>query len=326
MAIPRRFLPPTAMLAAFESAARTGSFTQAGVELNLTQSAISRQIRALEERLGADLFVRERQNVRLTVAGLSYAREIREALKHIGDASMAIRASPRATSLNLAVLPSFAARWLIPRLPSFFSAHPDVTINFSTRTTPFEFETEPFDAAIHFGDPAWSGAESIPLMGEVGIALAGPSFLASHAFSSPEDLLSAPLLILRSRPDAWERWFLANGVYYDSVNGPLFDQFDTMAAAAKAGLGVALLPTFLFQEEVASGQLVPIFDKATPSDSSYHLIWPHSRRDNPTMILFREWLAREANSEQAVAHELGPDPYPERTRKRPEVHNLDAKD
>jgi LysR family transcriptional regulator, glycine cleavage system transcriptional activator len=316
MAIPRRFLPPTAMLAAFEAAARTGSFTQAGVELSLTQSAVSRQIRALEERLGADLFVRERQAVKLTEAGLSYAREIREALKHIGDASMAVRASPRAASLNLAVLPAFASRWLIPRLPSFLAANPDVTINFSTRLAPFEFAAEPFDAAIHFGHPAWMGAESIPLMGETVVALAGRVFLESHQFASPEDLLSAPLLILRSRPDAWERWFLANGVYYDSVNGPLFDQFDSMASAAKAGVGVALLPAFLFEEEVTRGELVPLFDKQTPSDDSYHLVWPHSRRDNPTMILFRNWLEHESRSLPTMPHEHGPDPYPARSRKR----------
>jgi len=316
MAIPRRFLPPTAMLAAFEAAARTGSFTQAGVELSLTQSAVSRQIRALEDRLGADLFIRERQSVKLTEAGLSYAREIREALKHIGDASMAIRASPRAASLNLAVLPAFASRWLIPRLPSFLSANPDVTVNFSTRLAPFEFAAEPFDAAIHFGHPAWMGAESIPLMGETLVALAGAAFLEAHQFSSAEDLLSAPLLILRSRPDAWERWFLANGVYYDSVNGPLFDQFDSMASAAKAGIGIALLPAFLFHEEVMRGELVPLFDKQTPSDDSYHLVWPHSRRDNPTMILFRDWLEQEAGSQPALPHEHGPDPYPARSRKR----------
>lgn len=316
MAIPRRFLPPTAMLAAFEAAARTGSFTQAGVELSLTQSAVSRQIRALEERLGADLFIRERQSVKLTEAGLSYAREIREALQHIGDASMAVRASPRAASLNLAVLPAFASRWLIPRLPSFLSANPDVTINFSTRLAPFEFAAEPFDAAIHFGHPAWMGAESIPLMGETLVALAGTAFLETHQFSSAEDLLSAPLLILRSRPDAWERWFLANGVYYDSVNGPLFDQFDSMASAAKAGIGIALLPAFLFQNEVARGELVPLFDKQTPSDDSYHLVWPHSRRDNPTMILFRDWLEQEAGAQPTPPHEHGPDPYPARSRKR----------
>ena len=316
MAIPRRFLPPTAMLAAFEAAARTGSFTQAAVELNLTQSAVSRQIRTLEERLGADLFVRERQTVILTAAGVKYARDIRHALKHIGDASMAIRASPRTASLDLAVVPGFAERWLIPRLPSFCSANPDLIINFSTRTTPIEFDAEPFDAAIHFGQPMWMGAESIPLMRESVFALASAAFAETHPFPSPEDLLTAPLLILRSRPDAWERWFLSNGVYYDSVTGPLFDQFETMASAAKAGLGVALLPAVLYQQEITRGELVPLFDKVTPSDNSYHLLWPQSRRDNPELILFRDWLAREAQFEPTVLIEPCPDPYPIRSRKR----------
>lgn len=316
MAIPRRFLPPTTMLAAFESAARTGSFTQAGTELNLTQSAISRQVRALEERLGADLFVRERQSVRLTDAGLSYAREIREALKHIGDASMAIRASPRATSLNLAILPAFGTRWLIPRLHTFFSESPDTTINFSTRITPFEFAEEPFDAAIHYGSGAWMKAESIQLMDESVVPIGNRAFTTSHHIVKAKDLLCAPLLILRSRPDAWERWFLANGVQYDSVNGPLFDQFDTMAAAAKAGLGIALLPTFLFREEIVREDLVPLLDKTTPSDGSYHLVWPQNRRDNPTMIRFRDWLAREAKTEPSVAHDTVLDPYPRPSRRR----------
>lgn len=316
MAIPRRFLPPTAMLAAFESAARTGSFTQAGVELNLTQSAVSRQIRALEERLGADLFVRERQTVKLTEAGLSYAREIRDALKHIGDASMAIRASPKATSFNLAILPAFGSRWLMPRLASFFAANPDVTINFSTRTTPFEFEAEPFDAAIHFGHPAWMGAESVPLMGEIVLPFAGAQFAASHKFTAPEDILAGPLFIHRSRPDAWERWFLANGFEYDSINGPLFDQFEAMAAAAKANLGIALLPTFLFEEEISRGELVPLLDIATPSENTYHLVWPLNRRGNPILALFRDWIAQEAATVPSVACEAVTDPYPAKLRRR----------
>ncbi|NYT39101.1 LysR family transcriptional regulator, partial [Allopusillimonas soli] len=116
MTIPRRFLPPTAMLVAFEAAARTGNFTQSAAELNYTQRAISRQVRALEDRLGTILFVRDRQRVVLTNAGVSYAREIREALRHIGAASLAVKVNPHVMSLNLAVPPTFAARWLMPRI------------------------------------------------------------------------------------------------------------------------------------------------------------------------------------------------------------------
>jgi DNA-binding transcriptional LysR family regulator len=316
MIIPRRFLPPTAMLAAFEAAARTGSFTQAAAELNFTQSAISRQIRALEDRLGAELFVRDRQKVILTGAGLSYAREIREALRHIGAASLAIKANPHVMTLNLAMPPTFGGRWLMPRIQSFFSGNPDVTINFSSRTTIFDFQSESFDCAIYFGHPEWSGAESLPLMGETVAPMGSPTLAATHSFDNPEDLLSAPLLILSSRVDSWERWFLANGVSYDPITGPVFDQFETMACAARAGLGIALLPCFLFAEEVARGDLVPVLDTVTPSEDHYHFVWPQGRRDNPAMALFRDWIMREISAEPPVFSQAATDPFPDESRKR----------
>jgi LysR family glycine cleavage system transcriptional activator len=303
------------MLAAFEAAARSGSFTQAATELNLTQSAVSRQIRALEERLGADLFVRDRQKVVLTGAGISYAREIREALKHIGNASMAIKANPGLMTLNLAVPPAFGARWLMSRIPLFFTAHPDVTINFSTRIEEFDFDTEPFDAAIRFGNPAWIDAESTPLLGETLVPVASRSFADEHRFASAEDLLSARLLILSSRSDAWERWFSANGVSYDVITGPLFDQFDLMASAARAGLGVALLPQFLFAEELKREDLVPVLDTITASESRYHFVWPQSRRDNPAMLLFRDWISAQAALEPDICSQSTTDPFPDERRR-----------
>src|SRR5262245_36086503 len=125
----RRFLPSISLLAAFEAAARTGSVTAAAKELSLTQSAVSRQIIALEEQLGVELFVRERQTIRLTPAGDGYAREIREALRRISSASLNLRANPHGGTLNLAVLPTFGARWLTPRLGKFLGANKGIAIN-----------------------------------------------------------------------------------------------------------------------------------------------------------------------------------------------------
>lgn len=299
MRIPRRFLPPTALLMAFEAAARTGSFTRAADELNLTQSAVSRQIRALEDQLGAELFVRERQSVRLTEAGEGYAREIRAALRHIGGASLSIRATPNKASLNLAILPTFGGRWLMPRIGGFLQAHPDITVHFFTRMEPFEFEAEPFDAAIHFGHPAWRNADSIQLMRETVLPLAAPSLARGARYESAEDLLAAPLLHLSSRPDAWERWFGANGVYCEVLHGSVFDQFETIAQAARAGLGVALLPQFLFTEEVERGALVPVWRAPMESDEGYHLVWPTSKADNRALRVFRDWIRREAAETEA---------------------------
>ncbi len=300
MLIPRRFLPPTAMLLAFEAAARTGSFTRAGDELGLTQSAISRQIRVLEDLLGTPLFVRERQSVVLTEAGRSYARQIRQSLMHIGAATMSIRASPSRATFHLALLPSFSHRWLMPRVARFIDVHPDIALHFSTRTTPFEFESEPFDGAIHFGHPEWIGAESVPLMGETLLPLASPAFVAANPCSRPEDLLSVSLLNLTTRPDAWERWFLAQGVVFESIHGLLFDQMDMVASAAQAGLGVGLLPQFLFEAEIARGELVPMLDCPMRGEQHYHFVWPTHARDSPVLHRFRDWIAGEAAEHSAL--------------------------
>lgn len=300
MAVTRRLLPPTAMLVAFEAAARTGSFTQAALELNYTQSAISRQIRSLEERLNTELFVRDRQRVILTKAGMSYARNIREALKHIGAASLALKAGPDAMSLSLASLPTFGARWLIPRLHLFFAEHPYVNLSFSARAVPFDFDSEPFDCAVHYGPLTWAATESTRLMGETVVPVAAPSLMDRQPLRNPHDIRKAPLLVLSSRVGSWERWFEAHGVEYEHEVGLLFDQFDALAAAAKVGLGVALLPRFLIVDEIAQGTLVPLAQEDTPSEHSYHLVWPQNKRNNPTMTLFRDWLLRQVALDESV--------------------------
>src|SRR5690606_6554068 len=168
---PRRFLPSFSLLAAFESAARTGSVTAAANELGLTQSAVSRQIAALEKQLGVPLFRRERQTIRLTLAGDGYAREIREALRRISNASLNLRAHPLGGTINLAVLPLFGARWLAPRLGQFLAQNPGIAVNLISRLEPFDFRFDSIDAAIHFGEGQWPGAELTFLMNEQTVAV-----------------------------------------------------------------------------------------------------------------------------------------------------------
>ncbi|MFQ5623846.1 MAG: LysR family transcriptional regulator, partial [Paracoccaceae bacterium] len=187
MLAPRRFLPPTHFLASFVAAARTGSFTRAARELSLTQGAVSRHIRALEDRLGVSLFVRDRQRVRLTDAGANYAREVREALDGIARASLALQANPEGGSLNLAILPTFGTRWLAPRLPRFLSLHTGVSVNLTTRLRPFDFNTDRQDAAIHFGKADWPGTGSVHLMDERVVPVASPEFLSRHPVGRAED-------------------------------------------------------------------------------------------------------------------------------------------
>ncbi len=178
----RLTVPSLSALAAFEAAARHGSFTRAAEELSLTQGAVSRQVAHLETVLGVALFQRARQRVALTPAGAAYAAEIRDGLSRLAAATVSTMAFRGAGGvLNLAILPTFGTRWLIPRLPRFTEAHPGITINFTTKLVPFDFAREPLDAAIHFGDPVWPGARLHRLMGEEIVPVAAPGPTCSGA-------------------------------------------------------------------------------------------------------------------------------------------------
>lgn len=290
MQTPRRFLPPTAQLAAFEAVARTLSMTEAARELALTQSAVSRQIRALEDQLGAQLFTRDHPALRLTAGGEAYAREIRDALRRIGQATLALRANPDGGTLTLAILPTFGTRWLAPRLPGFLSAHTGVQLNLVTRLNRFDFAAETVDAAIHFGQADWPGTDQAFLRDETVVPVAAPELVARLQIGSPEALPAAPLLHLASRPDAWETWLTTYGVAYSAVRGMLFDQFATLAQAAISGLGIALLPRFLFHDELAQGRLCVVLDRPMTSRGSYWLCWPPDRASYPPLVAFRGWL------------------------------------
>ncbi len=299
MPLSRRFLPPMSELCAFEAAARHESFTAAAAELNLTQSAVSRQIRSLESLLGAALFVRERQKVALTLAGQAYAAEVRLALQRISVATLGFQANPQGGTLNIAILPTFGTRWLAPRLSGFMAANPGVTINLTTRLAPFDFQTDSVDAAIHFGQPDWPSAELDFLMNETVVPACSPSLAVAHRFTQPRDLANAPLLHLMSRPDAWKRWFGAMNVPAEKLPGMLVDQFAMAAQAAMSGLGVALLPTFLIEAELARGDLVRAVDAPVESAERYYLACPPNRASYPPLVAFRQWISAEAAHTQA---------------------------
>lgn len=295
MTIPRRFLPSLSLLTAFEAAARTGSVTTAARDLNLTQSAVSRQIQALEKQIGVDLFIRERQTIRLTAAGESYAREISEVLRRISTASMNIRANPQGGTLNLAILPTFGAHWLVPRLGGFLAEHPDIQVNCVSRYTTFDFRLDSVDAALHYGPSYWPGADLTFLMSESIQPVCSRAFLQAHTLACVEDFLDVPLLHLTSRPDAWERWLAHHQVHDVAVHGMLFDQFYTLAQAARAGLGVALLPTWFVPEACRAGDLVLAHSELVASDGAYYLASPPERQAYPPLQAFRRWVLSQGD-------------------------------
>jgi len=298
MQTPRRFLPSTALLAAFEAAARTGSVTLAARELSLTQSAVSRQIRALEEQLEVELFIRERQTIRLTAAGNAYVCEIREALSKINKASFDLRANPIGETLNLAILPTFGTRWLAPRLARFLAQNPGVTVNLTSHLSAFDFRTEAVDAAIHFGRSNWPGAKAALLRSEHVMPLCSPVCKLQYRFHHARDIKKAHLLSISTRAQAWDRWFAIHHVPRGYAQMMFFDQFETVTQAVIAGLGVALLPTFLVRDELATGKLVHALELPMESVGRYYLVWPSERATYPPLVAFRQWLMAEAATDE----------------------------
>jgi len=285
-------------LLAFEATARHGSITKAADEQHLTQSALSRQILHLEDRLGVALFQRVRQRVVLTAAGRIYAAEVRQSLEALANAThRAMAFDAAASALNLAVLPTFGARWLVPRLPRFMSRHPDATVNFSPRSEPFDFAVDPFDAAIHFGEPFWPGAVCIPLMTEEVVPVCSPEYRDAQAIRTREDLARCCLMHKPTRPMLWAEWFEQAGVDAPfALRGPSFGQFAMLTQGAAAGVGVALLPRFLVEDEIAAGKLVVLFDIPLRSERAYYIVLPELREASPLLERFTEWLLEEARS------------------------------
>lgn len=295
MSYQRRLIPSTSMLLAFDAAARTGSFTLAAKELNLTQGAVSRQITALENQLDVTLFQRVGKTVQLTATGKSYAQEIHGALQSIRNASLNAMTNPLNGILNLAILPTFGTRWLMPKLPKFLAENPTITVNFVTKLSPFDFQSENLHAAIHYGQPDWPGTESTFLMGEEVIPVCAPALLRNNPISNTAQIAELPLLHLTSRPEAWNQWFSHHDLPPPQQQGMAFEQFSIIAQAAVAGLGVALLPSFLIQNELTSEELVTIGEQSMVSDSGYYLIMPQDGAAYSPTQAFKEWLLQEVS-------------------------------
>ncbi|EEG08723.1 transcriptional regulator GcvA [Pseudogulbenkiania ferrooxidans] len=292
----RRKIPSIEALQAFEAAARHQSFTRAAEELALTQSAVCKQIATLEEMLGIALFNRIKRRVSLSEAGQVYAREVREHLDRLERSTLSIMAHQGSGGvIELAAIPTFATRWLIPRLPGFYAEHPNITINITTRSDTFIFADTVFDASIHFGTGVWPGAHADHLFGEEMIPVCSPQLLARHPCPQPQDLVKLKLLHLSARHDAWHKWFAAAGASdLNAMVGPRYELFSMLVEAARAQMGVALVPRFLVQEEIRSGSLVTPFDIPMQSEMGYFLVYPESKQEAKVLQAFVSWLLEQA--------------------------------
>lgn len=305
----KRLLPSTSMLAAFDAAARMGSFTAAARELSLTQGAISRQITALEQQISIRLFQRHKQTICLTEAGKIYAEEVHRALSQIRSATLNIMTNPTGGILNLAILPMFGSRWLMPRLPDFLAKNPQITINTVSKLSPFDFALEDVHCAIHFGRENWAHANCYFLMAEKAIPVCSPKFFKATQLAQADNvcasLIAQPLLHITTRPDAWQQWFAEHFIETESTGaqnkakqGMHFEQFSIATNAAIAGLGVALLPKFLIESELERGELMVICNQPLSTHNSYYLVTPDDKKAYAPVIAFKHWLQETLANEK----------------------------
>ncbi|KAF1061528.1 MULTISPECIES: LysR substrate-binding domain-containing protein [unclassified Variovorax] len=296
----RRKIPPLQTLVCFDAAARHESYTRAAQELALTQSAVSRQIGTLEAFLGVALFRRTRHGVALTASGAAYARQTAKRLEAMErDTLDAMAHQGEGGSLSLAAVPTFATRWLMPRLKGFAALQPDVVVHIETRTRPFLFADAEFDAALYAGTVAqvqnWAGTHALPLMQEDVVPVCSPALLPRGKPVSPTAIAHMPLLQQSTRPDGWRQWFDAQQV--DAPNargGPRYELFSILAAAASQGLGVALMPTMLVADELARGELVVACPRPLAGERAYYLVTPERADQRPLLKFFSDWLLAQA--------------------------------
>ena len=304
----RRPIPSTQALACFEASARHESYTRAAQELALTQSAVSRQVIALEEFVGVALFRRTRHGVSLTPAGALYAKKVRGWLQGLERDTLDLMSHQgQGGTVNLAAVPTFATRWLMPRLPLLARQYPDITVHIEVQTRPFLFADTVHDAALYAGTPEqvgnWPGVQVLKLMDEDVVPVCSPTVLGKAAARdlgrgwqpvAPEVLARLPLLQQSTRPYGWQQWFQSVGVDAPrALDGPRYELFSMLAVAASHGLGVALIPPMLVEAELARGELVVACAQPLRGERSYYLVTPNGT-PAPALGLFSAWLSEMA--------------------------------
>lgn len=291
----RPFIPSLQSLLAFESAARHLSFTRAAQELSVTQTAISHQIKALEDRLEIKLFTRRRNTLALTPAATEYLRSVSEAISMLAIASDNTRKKKVNTVLVIACLPSYAVHCLIPRLPDFQRRHPDVTVHLSTSASFDEFESNAYDVAIRYGSGRWSGMRADLLHGEEFFPVCSPRLLDELGHEGSEAERLARFIRIRTYfyslyQDDWPAWLEAAGHSQVRFAGEAVFQLQlTSLAAAAEGMGLAIGRTPLVDRDLERGVLVAPFGTRVTSNSSYFLTCPAAKSKLRRVELFRQW-------------------------------------
>jgi LysR family glycine cleavage system transcriptional activator len=287
-------LPSLNGLRAFEASARHLSFTLAAAELNVTQAAISHQIKRLEEQLNVQLFVRRNRALLLTRAAQDYLPAVRAAFDDLRRATERLVRPERQRVLTVSTMSSLAAKWLVPRLTPFHEAHPDIEVRLSTTMREVDFRTEGIDLGIRYGKGEWPGLRSHWLMRDSWFPVCSPALLTGdRPLRSPADLAGHTLIHVEHYREAWALWLEAAGgpVELAVRRGLTFDLVMVALQAAIDGAGVALAGTSFVEIDLAAGRLVAPFELALPhEEGGFYIVAPEETADQPAIATFRDWL------------------------------------
>ena len=283
-------------LRAFEAAARMRSLTRAAESLHLTHGAISHQIKSLEADFGVRLVERAGRGIRLTDEGERFATRVRAVLSDLGDAVREVTELANPRQLRVSVMPSFAARWLLPRIGRFFAAHPDIDLDVSANNALADFRRDDIDIAIRHGLGNWPGLISEYVLDDFYFPVCSPRLANGRLPARPTEL--AHHTLLRSEGDLWKPWFEAAGLDWpEPSRGPMFSDSSHTMQAAIEGQGIALARTSLLGNDVHNGVLIRLFDVVVPSPRKYFLVYPPRLADSPKLAPFRQWLFDEVAAE-----------------------------
>ncbi|WP_038130247.1 LysR substrate-binding domain-containing protein [Thioclava indica] len=291
----KAYIPTVSELQAFTACARHGTTTRAAQELNLTQSAISRSLGTLEERLGVALFNRVRKRLVLSPAGQVFLDRAEEILASLDSAAMGVMAFGGADAiLRIAVLPSFARSWLIARLARFEQIAPQISLDVTARLHPVDFQSDPFDLSIMRTQHEGPGTQAVELLRETLVAVCAPGRLNGGAPLGDDALLSHPLLQQSTRPTLWLDWFRDTGRDPRHIlRGARFDHFDMIMDAAGAGMGIGLVPEIIAAPALQQGRLVLASRRRFETGETYSLILPERTIGSAPVAAFQDWLIAE---------------------------------
>lgn len=284
-------IPPLSSLRSFEAVARLGSVTLAAQELHVTHSAISQQLKSLEDMLGVGLFIRDGRTLQVSEDGRLYALQVRETLLALAESTRQIKAQPRTPELVVAVMPSFGHSWLLPRIERFLERHPGTSIRLHASLTLSNLAQETIDLAVRMGRGDWPGLEKRLMFHDVLVPVAAPGFRDGNLPRTPQEIVNSPIIFTM---DPWQPWCQAAGL--DAVVprcGLSSNDSNLVLEAVRLRHGIALLRRSLVHEAIRRGELVQLSEFVAPYNYPYWLVLPERERPGVKRDLFATWLFEE---------------------------------